>query len=467
MTAYAEFLARKSLAAPLVGIDAVDLNINLKPFQADITRWALKRGRAALFEGTGLGKTIQQLAWADAVQRETQGEILIFTPLAVAQQTCREAVKFGIDGVTYVGAQDYQRTRITVTNYDRLDRFTPGDFAAVILDESSIIKAHDSQTRIALLDACRDVPYRLACTATPAPNDWIELGNHAEFLGVMSQKEMLAMFFVHEGSIRADPTAPEWRLKRHAERAFWEWVSSWAVMIRHPRDLGYEEPGYDLPPLVKHQITVPVAYKPQAGMLFPIEARTMSERLAARRDSIEDRVRAAANIIAQEPDEAWLVWCHLNAESEALAKAIPGAVEVRGNDDPIIKINRLLGFADGNPKTIVTKSSIAGWGMNWQHCSRCVFVGLNDSFEQLFQAIRRCWRFGQSKPVHVYLIASELEGAVVANLEAKERNFERMADAMAEHMRELTRHAVRGGRQQQSTYNATIPMEIPAWLTAA
>lgn len=464
---YLEFLDRKSTLAPPVGIDAVDLNVNLKPFQRDITQWALKRGRAALFEGTGLGKTLQQLSWADVVQKHTQGEILDLTPLAVAQQTCREAVKFGIEGVSYAPDAASITSRITISNYDRLDKFDISRFAGVILDESSIIKAHDSQTRIALLEACADVPYRLACTATPAPNDWIELGNHAEFLGVMSQKEMLAMFFVHEGSIRADPTAPEWRLKRHAERAFWEWVASWAVMIRHPRDLGYDEPGYDLPPLIKHQITVPVEYKPTAGFLFPVQARTLRERIAARRDSIPSRVAAAAAVVNGKPDEPWLIWCGLNDEADALIRAIPGAEEVRGSHSAETKTTRLLGFSEGRPLKLVSKASIAGFGMNWQHCANVMFVGVNDSFEQLFQAIRRCWRFGQTRDVNVYLVASELEGAVVTNLEAKERDFDRMAEAMAAHMIDLTRKAVRGGRQQQSTYFPTQPMEIPEWLTAA
>ncbi len=464
---YADFIARKSLEAPPAGIDDPgELPDYLKPFQADITRWALRRGRAAVFAGTGLGKTIIQLVWADRIARHTGERILILTPLAVAQQTCGEAEKFGIANVAYAPTKwDIKpETRIVITNYDRFHHFDVNEFAAIVLDESSIIKSHDSKTRKHLIAACREVRYKLCCTATPAPNDWIELGNHAEFLGVMSEKEMLAMFFVHDGSVRAHGDS-EWRLKGHSEQAFWKWMASWSVMIRSPADLGYDEPGYILPPLTRHQIIVPVEYKPMDGMLFPMEARTMSERLGARRESIDDRVAAAAKIVNAEKDKPWLVWCNLNDESRDLAKAIDGAVEVRGTDDPGIKSNRLLGFCNGSPRVMVSKPRIAGFGMNWQHCSDMIFVGLNDSFEQLYQAIRRCWRFGQRNPVNVYMIASELEGAVVANVEAKEAAFEKMQASMAEHMRDLTRTAMKLGRVQQSTYRADKRMEVPAWLT--
>lgn len=464
--AYADFLARKAVTAPPAGIETPGpMPRALKPFQRDIVTWALRRGRAAIFAGTGLGKTLMQLSWADAVARHTGGRVLILTPLAVAQQTVAEAAKFSIAGVAYAPTQDQADARIVVTNYDRLDRFDMDAFAAIVLDESSIIKAHDSKTKAALIAACREVRFKLACTATPAPNDWAELGNHAEFLGAMSEKEMLAMFFVHDGSVRAHGDN-EWRLKGHAERPFWEWVASWAVMIRSPADLGYDEPGYILPPLQRQQITVAVDYRPVAGALFPMEARTLQERLAARRESVADRAAAAARIVNAQPDRPWLVWCNLNAEADALMAAIPGAVEVRGSDPAELKAARLIGFCKGEPRVLVTKPSVAGWGMNWQHCADMVFVGLNDSFEQLYQAIRRCWRFGQTKPVNVYMIASELEGAVVANIEAKERDFEAMGTAMAEHMRDLSRRAVRAGRVQHSTYDANKKMEIPGWLAA-
>ena len=445
----------------------------LKPFQTDIVTWAVRMGRAAIFASTGLGKTLQQLSWAQAIGRHASGKVLILTPLAVAQQTVQEAKKFGIDGVAYARDQAHAMSDIVVTNYDRVEKFDMAEFAAIVLDESSIIKAHDSKTRALLMDLCVDIPYRLCCTATPAPNDYVELGNHAEFLGVCTAKEMLATWFVHDGSIRATNAAnhgskpiAEWRLKGHAENDFWRWVSTWAVMIRHPRDLGYEDVGYDLPPLHKHQITVDVDYvsAQQSGMLFAIEAKTLQERRAASRSSIQARVDAAARIVAEAPDRPWLIWCQLNDEADALKSALPNAIEVRGPDDPELKAERLLGFANGAIDCLISKPSIAGWGMNFQRCSDMIFVGLNDSFEQLYQAIRRCWRFGQTRPVNVYMIAAETEGAVVTNLDDKERAAEYMAAQMAEHMKDLTRRSLRGDDRAPVARDAS-KMRVPAWLT--
>lgn len=467
VSSYQEFLARKAHTAPPVGFEPVlPMPAETKPFQRDIITWACRRGRAAIFAGTGLGKTLKELVWAQQVVEHAGGQALIFTPLAVAQQTVAEAVKFGIPGVAYAADQASATTPIVVTNYDRRDKFDLSKFTGIVLDESGIIKDHDSRTRIDLTEACRGTAYLLCASATPAPNDWTELGQHAEFLGVMSAKEMLSMYFVHDGSVRAKGE-DEWRLKRHAATDFWRWVSSWSVMIRHPRDLGYDDPGYDLPPLRMQQVTVEVEWKPNGETLFPMQARTLRERIAARKDSVAERVKAAADIVASNPDEPWLIWCNLNAEAAALCRAIPGAVNVQGSDPADTKAMRLLGFTQGEPRILVSKPSIAGRGMNWQHCANMIFVGLNDSFEQLFQAVRRCWRFGQSRPVTAYLIASEMEGAVVANLRAKESKYEAMADAMVEHMRDLSTVAVRGGRVSASTYSATKTMEVPSWLTAA
>ncbi len=470
MNAYADFLDRKISTSRPSGIEADGrLCAALKPFQRDLVAWALRRARAALFASTGLGKTLMQLAWADAVERHTGGQILDLTPLAVAEQTIAEAGKFGITGCAYARDQaEADRAaggRVVVTNYERFESFDISRYAGIILDESSIIKAHDGKTRAMLIKACADVPYKLCCTATPAPNDWRELGNHAEFLDAMSEKEMLAMFFVHDGSMRANSTS-DWRLKGHATRAFWEWVSSWAALIRHPQDLGYHEPGYDLPPLHMHQITVPTSGHP-ADDLFACYAAgpmTLRERIAARRDTVNDRVAATATLVNAKPDRPWLVWCNLNAESEGLVRAIPGAVEVRGTDDAKVKTLNLLGFAGGAPRVLVTKPSIAGFGMNWQHCADMAFVGLNDSFEQLYQAIRRCWRFGQTRPVNAYLVASDREGAVVNNLMAKERAHEEMSGAMLEFMRDITRRTVSTAPPRHSDYRPTVPMEIPQWL---
>lgn len=465
MQSYDAFLKQKAITAEASGFDPVlPMPAAIKPFQSDIVTWACRRGRGAIFAGTGLGKTLMELTWAANVAAKTGGRVLIFTPLAVAEQTVNEAAKFGIDGVAYAADETQIETSIVITNYDRRDKFDLSQFAGIVLDESGIIKDHDSRTRTDLTDACRETPYLLCGSATPAPNDWTELGQHAEFLGVMSAKEMLAMFFVHDGAVRANTNGEDWRLKSHARNDFWKWVASWAVMIRHPRDLGYDDPGYDLPPLNMHQITVRHVGPPPEGMLFAMEANTLQERIGARKASITDRVEAAAALVAQKPDEPWLIWCNLNDEAAQLTKAIAGAVNVQGSDKPEFKSKNLLGFCHGEPLHMVSKPSIAGRGMNWQHCANMVFVGLNDSFEQLFQAVRRCWRFGQTREVNCYLIASEIEGAVVSNLQAKERKYEEMAAAMEQHVADICKANITGHRKAVSVYKPTQKMEIPSWL---
>ena len=457
---YHDFLARKAVMDPPTGLsDLPTLPDALFDFQADIVRWALRRGRAALFAGTGLGKTLMALSWADAIVRATGQKVLILTPLAVAAQFIREADKFGIPA-KQARNQGEVEAGVTVTNYEKLEHFDLSAFGGVVLDESSILKAYDGKTRTQLIDACQQIPYRLAATATPAPNDFMELGNHAEFLGVMSYTDMLAMFFTHDGG-----ETQKWRLKGHAEGAFWRWMCSWSVMLRHPRDLGYEVAGFDLPPLQQQQHTVEVEYKPNGDTLFPLEARTMSERIKARKDTVADRVAKAASLTPGDRPMVW--WCNLNAESEALAKAIPGAVEVRGSDSEAEKERKLIGFSTGAFSTLITKPSICGFGMNWQHCADTGFVGLNDSFEQVYQAIRRFWRFGQTKPVNVHFIAAETEGAVVANIRRKEADAERMAKAMVAHMADLSSQTIRGATRDRPDYQPTEPVRLPAWLTEA
>ncbi len=457
---YSEFIARKLTAPSPIGLaDIPSLPSAVKPFQRDIVTWGLKRGRGAVFAGTGLGKTLMELSWAQAIAAETRKPVLKLAPLAVAHQAVQEAQKFNIDSVAYASDQSQARTQIVVTNYDRIENFDPDHFGGIVLDESSIIKAHESKTRRALIEFAADIPYRLPCTATPAPNDYVELGNHAEFLGVCSAKEMLATFFVHDGSMKAtnvknhgNKPVAEWRLKGHAEHEFWAWMSEWAVMLRHPRELGYDESGYDLPPLHKRFITV------QSDL--PV-AHTLSERLRARRDSTADRVKAAAELVNSMPDRPWLVWCNTNEESAMLTAAIRDAVEVKGSDHPDQKTARLMGFVNGSVRVLVSKPSIAGWGMNFQRCSHMVFVGLNDSFEQLFQAIRRCWRFGQTQPVHAWFIASTAEGAVVNNLAEKEAAAEHMANEMSRHTATLMTRSLRDARELVRHEKA---MALPAWL---
>lgn len=461
LSAYNDFLARKAIIDPATGLRAVPpLPDVMFPFQRDITSWALRRGRAALFAGTGLGKSLMELAWADAVHRETGRDILHLAPLAVSAQLAREAQKFGIAARQVRGQSDCL-AGINITNFQKLDHFDLSRFGGVILDESSILKSTDGHYRTRLIQECAKIPFRLAATATPAPNDFMELGNHAEFLGVMSYTDMLATFFAHDGG-----DTRSWRLKGHAETDFWKWMASWAVMIRRPSDLGYPNDGYDLPPLHQVQHTVGVEYAPSldTGLLFPLEAATLQERLGARRATVDERVAKAAEITPADRPFVW--WCNLNAESEALAKAIPDAVELRGSDDEAEKERKLIDFIEGRIRVLVTKASIAGFGLNFQHCADTGFVGLSDSFEQVYQAIRRFWRFGQTRPVHAHFIAAETEGAVVANLRRKEADAERMAAAMVLHMADLSSMAVRGSVRERPAYHPTQPVLLPDWIAA-
>lgn len=457
MGAYEDFLARKAMVDPMTGImDDVTLPDVMFPFQADIARWALKRGRAAIFAGTGLGKSLMELAWGQAVAEHTGKPVLHLAPLAVAAQMVREAAKFGIP-CRQVASQDDVGPGINITNYQKLDHFTLAKFGGVILDESSILKSTDGHYRTKLITECQQVPFRLAATATPAPNDFMELGNHAEFLGVMSYTDMLATFFTHDGGDTA-----KWRLKGHAENEFWKWMASWSVMIRKPSDLGYSDEGYDLPTLTQVQHTVKIDRPLDDGALFGSMAATMSERIVARRDSVAERVAMAVAMTPAEGPFVW--WCNLNSESEEITKAIPGAVETKGSDSDEVKEKKLLDFAEGRTRVLVTKPKVCGFGMNWQHCNQTGFVGLNDSFEQVYQAIRRFWRFGQTRPVTVHMIAAETEGAVVANLRRKEADADRMAAAMVLHMADLSTRAIRGQVRDTPNYNPTIEITLPAWM---
>lgn len=461
--AYQAFLERKRIMDPATGLRAVpQLPAFLKSHQLDIASWALRRGRAAVFAGTGLGKTLIELTWGSEVAAYTGKPVLCFAPLAVSSQHIREADKFSLHAELAKDQSDIRQPGVYVTNYQKIDHFDLTQFGGVILDESSILKSTDGHYRTRLIQECGQVPFRLAATATPAPNDFMELGNHAEFLGVMSYTDMLATFFVHDGG-----DTQKWRLKGHAENEFWKWMASWAVMLRKPSDLGYANDGYDLPPLTQHQHVVGVDYAPSldTGLLFPMEANSLQERIAARRDTVSERVAMAASITPKDRPFVW--WCNLNAESEALTRAIPGAVETKGSDSDEVKERKLTDFSEGRTRVLITKPSVAGFGMNWQHCADTGFVGLNDSFEQIYQAIRRFWRFGQTKPVAVHFIAAETEGAVVANLKRKEADAERMAAAMVMHMADLSAEIVRGAVRERPDYNPQQPVKVPQWLGVA
>ena len=421
---YQDFIASKHKLAPVSGIaDVPALNHALFGYQADIVGWALRRGRAAIFADCGMGKTLMQLEWARIVA-ETAGKVLILTPLAVGHQTEAEAARFGIaakvsrDGTLYDG--------VTIANYEILHKFDCTALAGVVLDESSIIKAYDGKTRTQIIDTFARTPFKLACTATPAPNDHVELGNHAEFLGVMSRVEMLATFFCHDGG-----ETSVWRLKGHAEADFWRWICSWAVNLRKPSDLGYSDDGFILPAMKMHLHTVESGIVSD-GQLFASEALTLTEQRQARKATLSKRVAEVAAMV-NGSDHPWLVWCELNAEGDALEDAIDGAVQVAGADSDESKASKMLGFSRGEYRVLITKPSIAGFGMNWQHCANVAFVGITHSYEQWYQAVRRCWRYGQTRQVNCHIVTSDSEMAVFRNLQRKSKEAEKMSGEMINH----------------------------------
>jgi len=450
---YADFLARKALTVAPVGFEPTDYTANLFQFQRDIVALACKLGRFCVWADCGMGKTPMQLEWASQVCRQTGGRVLVLAPLAVSHQTVREAAKFGIEGVAFASHPSDTDARIVVTNYQKLSHFSPADFVGIVLDESSILKAMDGKTRSAILDAFRHTPYRLACSATPAPNDYMELGNHAEFVGVMTREEMLSMFFVHDGG-----DTSQWRLKGHAKSKFWEWVCTWAVTIRKPSDLGYDDATFQLPPLdmVDHVVHTPLeAITDEHGQhgLFPTQALTLGDQRAVQRSSLELRV-AEAVALANQPGQ-WIVWCHLNDESAALTAGIDGAVEVTGSDSDDHKTRAMLDFQEGRTRVLVSKSSICGFGMNFQNCHQVVFVGLSHSYESFYQAIRRCWRFGQNRPVQAHVVYDWAEGAVVENLRRKELESTDMAVRMVEIMKAQTMEQLKQVQRQVAVYLET------------
>lgn len=599
LPAYDEFLASKRLRVMPTGftVDEGSISFDLFPYQRDIVRWALKLGKAAIFANTGLGKTAMQLTWADLVSWRTHGKVLILAPLAVAQQTVREGEKFGIAVTLCRDASDV-RDGINITNYERLHLFDCSEFVGVVLDESSILKSYTSATRNLIIESFAATPYKLACTATPAPNDHMELGNHAEFLGVMSRVEMLAMFFTHDGG-----ETQKWRLKGHAVSDFWRWVCTWAVMLRKPSDLGYDDGDFALPPLTMCQHVVE-SVAPQEGYLFAVEAQTLTERRRARKASLAERVAKCVEIVhgrsseegsqarvhaavpsessreveadagaaggeecaparkvrtgrhtsrksapasqrmaesesrqAQEPtteesrhrlerlqgyaggaerrlcdmrvfghersellpsggslpqnrestgaalrelqprsgeiqgqresadvgrvlpdqEQQWVVWCGLNAEQDALAAALGDeCVSIQGSTSPDDKIRLHDLWLSGEKRVLISKPEIFGYGMNWQHCARIAFVGLSDSWEAYYQAIRRCWRFGQSREVVCHVITSTAEGAIVANIERKEREANEMADAMIEHIAVHNIEALGGTEREIDEYTRLV-----------
>ena len=415
---YDEFIASKRIVQKPHGFEPENLNPFLFDFQRDIVTWACRKGRAAIFADCGMGKTIMQLSWAEQVCNHIGGMVLIVAPLAVAAQTCREGYAFNVH-VNKARTADDLQPGVNITNYEMLQHFEGVDFSGVVLDESSILKSYTGAIRNQIISMFKVTPYRLACTATPAPNDYMELGNHSEFLGCMDRSEMLAMFFIHDGG-----DTSKWRLKGHASSKFWDWVSSWACMVTKPSDLGYDDDDFELPELQINTHVIESGMN-QDGRLFAVTETTLSEQQKARRNTVEIK----ADMIAQyvnSSDDSWLIWCDLNIESEHLANSILDAVEVRGADSAEWKEDAMLGFADGKYRVLVTKPSIAGFGMNWQHCHKIAFCGMSHSYEQFYQAVRRCWRFGQEQPVDVEIFITDLEQSIVENVLRKKNDSEGM-----------------------------------------
>lgn len=430
-------------------IDKSELNPMLYEFQKDIVRWALKKGKACIFADCGLGKTPMQLSWAHQVHKHTGGKILILAPLAVADQTKREADKFGYVAKV-VEKQEDCISGINITNYEKLDRFIANEFTGIVLDESSILKSYSGKVRTAIIQNFHEVPYKLACTATPAPNDYMELGNHSEFCGVMTRAEMLSMFFVHDGG-----ETSKWRLKGHAEDVFWQWLATFSVFVDNPNNIGYEIDGYNLPPLNIQEIIVD-------GDTQTTETLTLTERRQARKGSLQLRCQRAAKLV-NNSDEQWLVWCDLNEEGITLEKLIDKSKNVQGSDTNQYKSNTMLEFSEGNLKCLISKPKLAGFGMNWQSCHNMIFTGLSDSYEQFYQALRRCWRFGQENPVNVYIIISAKEGCVKENIERKQTDFLKMQSEMTELTKEITKKELKSTCRISTPYEPHIKMELPKW----
>lgn len=421
MSGYEDFLARKRLAVPAAGKDIGDCHPMLHPWQAEIVQWACKVGRAAVWADTGLGKTIMQVQWA-AFMGETS---LILAPLAVTAQTIREAAKIGV-AATYV--RDHSEITgpgVWITNYEMVNHFDPTRLDALVLDEASILKQSDGKTRTRLIEFGAPIPYKLSCTATPAPNDPEELTNQAEFLGHMTRTHMLAAYFIHDQD--------GWRLKGHARRPMMQWMGTWALAVRKPSDMGYTDEGYSLPGLDIIPELLPVDITPE-DQLFATDLGGVGGRAQIRRATLAARVGRTLELVQAEPDDAWILWCGLNDEANALANAIPGSVNIHGSLTPEQKAEGLLGFADGKFKVLIVKPSIASQGLNYQHCARMAFVGLSDSYETYYQSIRRCYRYGQKRVVRAHVVLSELEGQIAANVARKEVEASQLTQSLVQEM---------------------------------
>jgi len=453
---YSAWLEKKGHYQTFSSAPNVVLGPHLFDYQRDLVQWALTRGRAALFADTGLGKTPMLLDWSKNVASE--GRVLIVAPLAVGNQIAQDGEKFGVPAV-YRRADEGDR--ITVTNYEMSHHFNMADFSGVVLDESSILKSHTGKFRARLIETCASVPWRLACTATPAPNDFTELGNHSEWLGVKTRSEMLSEFFVHDGGSTQD-----WRVKGHAVDPFWRWVCRWGAMVKRPSDLGYDDTAHTLPELHRYterlELDHTEAFK--AGSLFIQTAHGLNEQRKLRRATTKRRAEIAADVANRHAGDSVLIWCEYNDEANLVASLIPDAVQVAGSDTVDAKTDRMLGFADGRYRVLVSKPKICGFGMNFQRCNRQVFLGPSNSYEQTYQAIRRSWRFGQTRHVHIHTVCSNAEMAIVANLQRKHQDAGRMSERTLAAFREVMREFISAAAKQWDDYSANTPIRLPEWV---
>ncbi|SRR6266550_623015 len=451
MQDYASFLASKRTVAQTSGIDIpLDaIHPQLFPFQKILVQWALRKGRAALFVDTGMGKTFMSVEYA----RLTKMRTLIIAPLSVARQTVNEAKKIDVE-VHYTRSGSDIVDGINITNYEMIDHFNFDDFGCIVLDESSILKNLTGATCQKLIEKARNVPYRLACTATPAPNDHVELGNHAEFLGIMTTQEMKAMFMTHDSNTSAHGG---WRLKGHATNAFYQWLASWSMSVKKPSDLSpnFSDEGYNLPPLYVERAIVTCNYVPE-GQLFFSGLKGVSDRAKVRKGTIEDRLVEAVKLVQSKKDEQWIVWCGLNDESSVCTKSIPGAVELAGKDSPDKKIQTIEDFQSGKIRVLVTKAKIAGMGINLQNCHNQIWLGLNDSFEIYYQGVRRSLRFGQQSPVYVYIVLSDIEEEIFQNVLRKEEEAKKMSDELIKNVQSFERAEIEHKQEEKFEYGEDI-----------
>lgn len=454
---YANFLNNKSQLDSRSGFKPLWIPDFLFDFQQTLVDWSITKGKSALFEDCGLGKTPQQLVWAENVVRHTNKPVLILTPLAVSLQTVREAEKFGID--CQRSSDGTVKPNITVTNYERLHYFNPNSYSGVVCDESSILKSFDGATRVAVTQFMRKVPYRLLATATAAPNDYIELGTSSEALGELGHMDMLNRFFKNDNNNsavgRMYGEVVKWRFKGHAERPFWQWVASWARAIRRPSDLGFDNGAFNLPPLEQEHHIVQ-ASKPRTDRLFETEAQNMQEQREERRRTLKERCEKVAELV-NHTGKPFASWCHLNDEGDLLQKLIPDALQISGKDSDDAKEEKFMAFLSGHVRGLITKPKIGAWGLNMQHCAHTTFFP-SHSYEQFYQGVRRFWRFGQMNPVKVDIISSAGEKLVMDNLLRKAKAADKMFTVLVEYMTQAM-------NIERNSLHFTQREVVPAWLS--